>query len=254
MFFILSKTIGYLVYPLSLALLALLFSRWRRKRQEKRAAVCFWLGFVILWLCSMPWGTDALLRPLEEPYRNQPPPAGADAILVLGGALDLAASWPGHLEYNQGADRFLYSLKLAKQYPKAVVIYAGGTADLFDKSKTEASLLRQEAIEFGLAPERLFVDDRSRNTRENMVEARRILQQTGGSTVLLVTSAFHMPRSMGCARKVGINAVPYPVDFRGHYSGFNRFGFAPEAGQLVDSTAAIREYVGLVMYRLQGYR
>jgi uncharacterized SAM-binding protein YcdF (DUF218 family) len=253
MFFLLSKILGYFVYPLSLALLALLAFWARNRRREKPRWGLFCLGIAILWLCSMPWGSDVLLLPLERPFADTPVPAQADVIVVLGGALDLANSRPGKLEYQQASDRFMYAVLLAKQLPQAKLIFAGGTASFVDKTKTEASLLKGEAVRFGLAPERILVDDQSRNTRENALQAQRILQQTGGQSVVLITSAFHMRRSLACFRKVGVTTIPYAVDIRSHRGQPDPFGWVPEASRLADATSAVREYVGLLVYRLKGY-
>ncbi len=253
MFFIASKILGYLVFPLTLALLALLAFWARNRRRERPRWGLFCLGIAILWLCAMPWGADLLLRPLEGPYMDTPVPTHADVIVVLGGALDLANSRPGKLEYQQASDRFMYAVLLAQQLPQAKVVFAGGTASLTDKTKTEASLLKDEAVRFGIAPERILVDDQSRNTHENAVEAKRITAATGGTSVVVMTSAFHMRRSLACFRKVGVEAIPYAVDLRSHWGQPDPFGWVPQSDRLADATSAVREYVGLVVYRLKGY-
>ncbi|MCE5240559.1 YdcF family protein [bacterium] len=253
MFFVLSKLLGYLIFPLTLALLGLVVFWLRSRRRPKPAWRLFWAAVVVLWFCSCPWGTDVLLLPLERPFTNAPEPATADVIIVLGGALDLVRSEPGRLEYGPSSDRFMYAVLLARRLPQAKIIFSGGTASLVDHAKTEASLLKGEAIRLGIEPERIYVDDASRNTRENAIESKRILEQIGGQSVVVITTAFHMRRSLGCLRKVGMEATPYAVDFRNHRGGANLFGWVPQADQLVDSTAAIREYVGLVMYRLKGW-
>lgn len=252
MFFILSKTLGYLCYPLTMVFVALLlFARTRQR--EKPAWRWFWAAVLLLWFCSAPWGADLLMRPLERPYLAQPSPAQADVILVLGGSVDLTNCSTGLVSYAEGADRFFQSVKLARRLPQAVLIFAGGTIDMFGRGSTEASVLKAEAEQFGIAPERIRTDDRSRNTHENAVEAKRILETTGGSRVVVVTSAFHMRRALACLRKVGIEAQPYAVDFRGHHGVANRFGLFPQASVLDESTSAVREYFGLLVYRLKGY-
>jgi uncharacterized SAM-binding protein YcdF (DUF218 family) len=253
MFFVLSKTVGYLCYPLSILFVCLLlFVAWRQRR-PRLAWTLFWIGFTVLYFTSTPWGSDLLLLPLEQPYEHPAPPTRADAILVLGGALDLGGSTAQHVEYTQAADRFISGVLLAKRFPRATLIFAGGTADLVDTSKTEASMLRAEAEKLGVPRARIRVDDRSRNTRENAVETRRILGQTGGRAVVVITSAFHMRRALGCLRKAGIEATPYGVDVRNHWGTRNLFGWAPQSSRLDDGTSAVREYVGLVIYRVRGY-
>lgn len=253
MFFLLSKTVGYFCYPLSLFFLGLVLFVALRKCCPRGAWACFWVAAVILWGASTPWGTEALLRPLQEPYRQHVLPPKVDAIVVLGGALDLDNSSPGQAEYNPAADRLIYGVRLARRYPRAVLVFSGGTASLFDKVHTEAPLLRDEAIALGTPPQRILIEDRSRNTRENAVESKRVLAPTKSTSVVLVTSAFHMKRALACFRKAGLPATPYAVDFRGHRSARDPFGWVPEANNLAESTSAIREYVGALMYRLQGY-
>lgn len=253
MFFLLSKTIGWFTYPLSLTLVGLLLFMIFHKSRQRLAWTCLWAAVLLLWFCSTQWGTDLLLKPLEHPYETPRLPEHADIIVILGGSLDLSRSEPGHLEYNPAADRFIYALKLAQRWPKTTLVFSGGTASLWDKTKTEASLLKAEAEAFGVAPERILVDDQSRNTHENAVQTKRVMQETPGATVVLVTSAFHMTRSLECFRKVGVQAIPYAVDFRSHSASPNRFGWLPEVSNLGDSTSAIKEYVGRLMYRAQGY-
>ena len=259
MFYLLSKTVGNLCYPLPLALLLLLLaSRGLRRgdqddKRRRRWRRQFWLGLGILWFCSAPWGANRLLYPLEKDYQNRVRPARADAILVLGGSLDLERSEPGHLEFNDAADRFLAGLELARDFPAAKLVFSGGTTSFTDHTKTEASLLKAEAIRLGVAPERILVDDRSRNTRENAQECKRLVGDASGQALVLVTSAFHLRRSLACFRQVGLEPTPYAADVRNHYGNEGPFGWFPQAGCLNDATAAVREYVGLVMYRLKGY-
>ncbi|MEI6504021.1 MAG: YdcF family protein, partial [Armatimonadota bacterium] len=210
-------------------------------------------GFGLLWLLSTPLGAYLLLRPLETPYLHPALPKQADVIVTLGGTLNLGLSEPGRLEYQDAADRFIYTLKLARRLPKAVVIFTGGTADLFNQGRTEASLLKGEAVELGLAPGRIFVDDKSRNTHENAVETKRVLAQVHGTRLVLITSAFHMKRSLACLRKVGLTATPYAVDVRGQRVRLDPRALLPSVNCLADSSSAVREYIGLLLYRLQGY-
>lgn len=253
MFFLLSKTIGYFCYPLTLVFVGLLLFALLRNRRSGGAWTCFWVAVVVLWGCSSRWGADALLRPLEQPYRQRVLPSRVDAIVVLGGALDIENSTPDGAEYGPAADRLIYGVRLARRFPQAQLVFSGATASLFDKTHTEAPLLRTEAIALGIPPQRILIDNRSRNTRENAAESKLLLASVKGNSVLLITSAFHMKRSVGCFKKVGVAVIPYAVDFRGHNSARDPFGGVPDANNLGDSTAAVREYTGLVMYRLQGY-
>jgi uncharacterized SAM-binding protein YcdF (DUF218 family) len=133
------------------------------------------------------------------------------------------------------------------------LLIAGGSGDLFDQSVSEALILERFAIRLGVPADRILVDTTSRNTHENAVQAWRLLREARLSNVILVTSAFHMPRSMGCFRKVGLHPRPYPVDFRGRWGEYDPLSWLPRVSNLQSSTTAIREYVGLIMYWFRGY-
>ncbi|MEM3433661.1 MAG: YdcF family protein [Candidatus Methanomethyliaceae archaeon] len=172
---------------------------------------------------------------------------------MLGGVLDLPRSEPERLEFEASADRFVQALHLARRFPNALLVFSGGSSDLFDQTKREASFLKAEAMAWGIPEKQIYVEDRARNTYENAVEAKRILEERGGGHLVAVTTACHLRRALGCMRKVGIEAIPYPVDFRSHPRYWRPFDIIPQVEELESSTLAIREYVGILMYRLQGY-
>jgi len=253
MFFVLSKILSYFIFPLTLICVGL-FAFWLLSRKRSRPLWgLFWLAYGLLWLCSTPFFADLLLWPLEGPYENIPPPQKADIILVLGGMLDLSRSQPGRLEFLDSADRFVQALHLARQFPDALLVFSGGTGDLFHQEKKEALLLQAEAQAQGIPAERIRLEAQSRNTYENAQETKHLLQRFGGQHVVVVTSAFHMRRALGCLRKAGVSAWPYPVDFRSHPQQRSFWDYIPSAFALPATTLAVREYVGLLMYRLKGY-
>jgi len=263
MFFVLSKILSFFCFPLSLSLLLLLmFGVIRRRPRERgeqrgrgqgRAWALFWLGLLLLWSCSAAPVADLLMQPLEGPYKNRSLPAKVEAIVVLGGFTDLSLSNEQHLELSESADRFFAALELAKRYPSAVLIFSGGTGSLFDQTTREAPYVKAAALRCGVSAERVLTDSESRNTYENAVETKKLLERRGAWSVVLVTSGFHMRRALGCFHKVGLRPSPYAVDFRAHGGHLNPLNWVPDASSLGQSTAAIREYIGLLMYRVKGY-
>jgi uncharacterized SAM-binding protein YcdF (DUF218 family) len=252
MFFILSKVLVYFVYPLPIVCLLLLGASciWNRRRHLARGMVITSLAF--LWLLSTPVA-DLLLLPLETAYPVLRNPVHADAVVVLTGMVDAKVGRGDQVELGQAADRILAGVELVRSEKADYLLIAGGSGDLFDQSISEALTLEGLAIQLGVPADRILLDASSRNTHENAVQASRLLQEMDLSNVILVTSAFHMPRSMGCFAKMGLQPRPYPVDFRGQRGGYNPLSWLPSVGNLQGSTTAVREYVGLVVYRLQGY-
>jgi uncharacterized SAM-binding protein YcdF (DUF218 family) len=253
MFFIFSKVLAPLLQPLTYIVLAvaaaLIFYRVPR---IGRTSLIVALGLIFLF--GTPVLPKLLLRRLEQAYEIPPTLPRVDAIIVLTGMVNLKASSEGRVEFGDGAERILAGMLLLRQGMGERLLIIGGSGDVRDQSKRESVLLRQLAIDLGIPAEQILIDPDSRNTYENAVNAGELLRQHGLTTSVLVTSAAHMPRSMGCFRNVGLEPIPYPVDFivtAGEQ--FYLSDLIPNIGSLQHSSRAIYEYVGLLMYRWAGY-
>lgn len=255
MFFVVSKIGFFFLQPLNIAvilsaacILALLLKR--RRLALAAAAIVFLVIAVPAW-------TDTglmMLRPLEARFpRPAVPPANVTGIIVLGGFFDGRVDRVrGGYELNEAGDRAVETAVLARRYPAARILVAGGPGSLFGWEETDAAASVRFFAALGIPRERLLLDDRSRNTYENALFARELAEPKPGETWLLVTSAFHMPRSVGLFRKVGFDVVPWPVDYR--TTGKERFGRA-KGGSTTSmdyTTLALHEWIGLVAYRLTG--
>lgn len=252
MFFVVSKILVYLIYPLPVACLLLLGACWAWSRRPRLGRGLAISGLAILWLLSTPVA-DLLLLPLEASYPVVEEPTRADAVVVLTGMVDAKAARGDQVKMGESADRILVGVELVRRNQADYLLIAGGSGDLFDQSISEARILHRFAIRLGVPADRILLDTTSRNTHENALHAKMLLQQAGLSNAILVTSAFHMPRSMGCFRKLGIHPQPYPVDFRSRWGAYDPLSWVPDVSNLQRSTTAVREYVGLIMYRLLGY-
>lgn len=249
MFFLLSKLFWIIAQPL--ALLTLLFALgvmllWLRRPRAGRLVVTA-ATILLAGLSMLPVG-DWAIAPLERRF-----PVYADdgapvhGIIVLGGGIDLFATRSsGVFALNDAAERLTAMTALARRYPEARIIFTGGSGSLFFQDAREADRVPDFLREQGIDPARVVIDRASRNTWENAVFTRRLGGGAPGERWLLVTSAFHMARSVGCFRRVGAEIVPYPVDFR---VGTPR---ADLAGNLQRLSLAIREWIGLAAYRLTG--
>jgi uncharacterized SAM-binding protein YcdF (DUF218 family) len=254
-FFFLSKTLDELATPLVWAMALALLGAWAARKKRRRLALAAPLSAaVVLYLFSVEPVANFLLRSAEAPARGAPPPAldasaPYDAVIVLGGLVDERAS-PGP-DYTDAIDRLLAGYDLLRTGRARYALLSGGRGR-DEPAEAESLLLARQLEGWGVSADRLVVEDRSRNTRENAVEAARIVQERGWTRLLLVTSAFHMKRAAGCFRAVGLRFEVLPVDFRGYDPARFSGSWLPRADRLADSTFVLREYLGRVVYRARG--
>jgi uncharacterized SAM-binding protein YcdF (DUF218 family) len=198
-----------------------------------------------------------LIAPLEL-YANSaaaPNLDGATGIIVLGGAFEGQSSLAeGAPQLNEAAERVTEAVVLAARYPSLPVVFSGGTSSLTvgKNIETEAELARRFFAQFGIAPPRLILEDRSRNTFENAVLSAKLVQPQPGQKWILVTSAFHMPRAKALFEAQGFSVLARPVDYR--TNGFNDwwhwFPKASDGLRRLDLTA--KEWTGLGVSWLLG--
>jgi uncharacterized SAM-binding protein YcdF (DUF218 family) len=256
MFFIASKIFWLVAEPVSLAIivgvLGILLGFTRFAWAGRALMACAIIGLVVGLLT--PLGA-LLLRPLEErfpqPPANIPPPAG---IIVLGGALDTEKSEArGQVYLTADAARMTTGVELARRYPTARLVFTGGgSAGLLGEGRAEAIGARKLWLSLGVPEERMMFEAKSRNTWENAVFTRNLVKPKPGETWLLVTSAWHMPRSIGIFRHWGFDVIPYPVAYR-TFGDERDFLLSPSMTDRVFMLDfGIREWVGLLAYRLAG--
>jgi uncharacterized SAM-binding protein YcdF (DUF218 family) len=251
MFFLLSKFLNWFVYPLSLLCLGLLVILVCYRRRYTR----WGLGCILLLLYGMSTmiTVKPLMRWLEGP---RPPPElhqHYDVAIVLTGMVALRRSRPGHIEFNERVERILEGISLVKRGIADRLFIVGGSGDPFDRRLSEARVLRAFALELGLRDEQVLVEEISRNTYENAVNATQIIRAGHYHQLVLITSAAHMYRAAAAFHKQGLFPQPYPVDFQTNGGGIGLFDFLPSIQALDVMTEVVHELIGLVMYRLQGY-
>lgn len=209
-------------------------------------------SLIYLGLMLMPVG-DWLIQPLEKRIKSpQYLPSTIDGIIVLGGGEDIATtiSWQ-QPQTGQAGDRYFGAAYLAGKYPHEPVIFTGGNNALyFDAGETPAQLNHQLLTGVGIDEQRLIIESQSRNTHENFLRLKTVLPKRNGR-YLLVTSAYHMPRSIGIAEKQGVTVIPYPVDYRSQKADMRTINFALYE-QLEKLETAWREWIGLTAYFITG--
>ncbi len=252
-FFFLSKVLVWLIYPLSLGVLLLILAYGAALLRKKAPFhILFWLGFLVLYLFSIEPVADFLLRPLERKCSlAQGSDLKADAIVVLSGDVKKRVS-PGS-DIEVGGNRVLKAVRLYKSGAAPIILMTGGSGDLFDQSFKESVLMKDLAVEFGVPKEKIIIETESRNTRENALYAKRLLDKNNVKRIILITSAFHLPRSCALFKKVGIDVIPVGTDFRATDEQYNPFSFIPSSGNLSQSSVALKEYVAIFTYWLMGW-
>ncbi len=245
--FTIKKIVSPFFFPLPLTLeflLVGLFLLWftRRLRAGKALVTC---GVILLLGLSNPFAPDALLRPLEHRYRPLVvAQAGADArvIVILGGGANQDPGVPisSHLSPDQEV-RLIEGLRLHREIPGSKLILSGGYDD--ERGMTEIA----EAL--GARAEDIQWLSEPRDTEEESQQVARIV---GSQRLILVTSAWHMPRAMAFFRKAGMQPIAAPTDYLAPRRPLQFDDYIPDGYKLFKSQMAIHEYLGLAWETLRG--
>jgi len=253
MFFVLSKTVDFLFSPLTWALLGGLEALRRVIKRRSSPLVPLVVALGVLYLFATETVAELLTQALERgATTSYDPNKDYDAVVVLGGITGYGASANPFalVQYNDNIERLLVAYEIIRTgHARTVVLSAGPPAP--PGRRSEAVLLSEQLLHWGVAPDQLVVEGQSRNTRENAVESAAIVRQHGWRNVLIVTSAFHMPRAHGCFRAVGLDVDTLPVDYRA--MGITRQSWMPHASSLFQSEHVLHEFFGRWVYQLRGY-
>lgn len=253
-FFWLSKTGWALAAPGSLLVFAAI-AVWLSLKLNAVRVARFLAGLTALALTLIalfPIG-EWLLYPLESRFPPDPAlPDNIDGIMVLGGTIDpvVSASW-NQVATKATAEREFAFLALARRYPHAWLLFTGGSGSLVNQDDKEADWTRKLFAQQGLDVARVIFERESRNTYENALYSKRLVDPQPDQNWLLITSAFHMPRAVGVFCKAGFPVIAYPVDHRALRNNLLRAEWE-FAANFYDLDISLQEWVGLLVYRLTG--
>ncbi len=251
--YFLSKLLPLFVYPLGLALLLMCLALLAVVGNHKRVATLLLaMSVVVLWTASTPTFSSFLRGTLEGAFSPLPAadyPA-ADAIVVLGGVINAPKEATHTYDLSRSADRLLQARRLYRAGKAARIIVSGGGSE---GRVPEAELMAAVLVELGVPATAIMKEARSRNTRQNAIGTRAIMERNGFRRILLVTSAFHIRRALATFRAVGIDAAPAPTDFEVAEAEFEILQWLPDAEALFETTYLLKEYLGLLVYRLRGW-
>nr|WP_204326800.1 YdcF family protein [Rhizobium lusitanum] len=241
--------------PLSLAFFFVLLAfvaallRWRAT-----VIASSLLSVLILFVTLYTTAGSYIVQGLEERFPHPAAdPADLKCMIVLGGATqNEVTTVRGGYELDSAGDRLIEALRLAQKFPQARILISGGDGSIGGAYEGDAVISERFFTALGISTSRMIEDKTSRTTFENAVNTKQLLAQNGLSDCLLITSGFHMPRSMGIFRKQGIDVVPWPVDYRS--TGKESLGLdltQPSRNAQLLATG-VREWVGLVGYYAVG--
>jgi len=255
MFFLLAKVLGFFALPsnflISLGLIAIVLMATRFAGAGRRLAAA---ALVLLAIAGLSPLGNAIILPLEDRFPPWDASRGApDGIISLGGAFDTVVSPVRHeIALNEAAERLTAMAELARRFPLARIVFSGGSDRLVYGGASEAELAERLFVSFGIAKERITLEDRSRDTDENARFTKALIAPKPGERWLLVTSAHHMPRAVGVFRAAGFPVEAYPVDYRTRGAIDIARPFASLGDGLRRTDTATREWVGLVVYWATG--
>jgi uncharacterized SAM-binding protein YcdF (DUF218 family) len=229
-------------------LLAYSSNEYARKKARK---VNFSILLFVLLIAFFPLG-DWILRPLENSIKLEAPPSVDGIVMLSGDEQPLLSETRGVPSLGSATARYLKFAMLAREYPNAKLAFVGGSGYLHEDGKTPNGVIARRVLQaLGIDEKRLIVEDKSRTTFENAVNATEIVKPAKSENWLLVTSAFHMPRALACFRTQGWNVFPAPSD----YSTTPSFRLDPRFAltqHLAELSTALHEYFGFLLYWLQG--
>lgn len=255
MFFYLAKIVWILAQPSTLVAAALtagtilIGTTWHRLAR----------GLLLLGVLGLLIGgflplSELMLLPLENRFPRPELHQGdrIDGMIILGGAEDTRSNPPRELAaLSEAGERFTEAVALARRFPNARLVFTGGSAALVATQAPEADTAGRLLEALGVAPDRVTLEARSRDTYENAAFTRALVSPKPGERWLLITSAWHMPRAMGCFRQAGFAVEAWPVDYRTSAGGLWRLNSSFTEGlRRIDFT--VREYAGLVVYYMSG--
>lgn len=253
LFFWISKLAWLFISPDSLLLIMFglgLLLLWRG-RERWAGRILGFVFFVFLLIGLFPVG-EWLLNPLEKKYPANPQLEKVDGIIILGGAEQptRSAMWK-QVVVDEAGERDLAFLKLAREFPEAKLLFTGGSSSMVEQGLKGADVAKQLFQEQGLDISSIIFESESRNTWENGVLSKKLVEPKAHENWVLITTAWHMPRSVGIFCQQDWKVIPYPVDYWTNKDNLLRmdWGFA---GHLKNLSVAVKEWIGIAAYTYTG--
>ncbi|MCE9539580.1 MAG: YdcF family protein [Bacteroidetes bacterium] len=252
MFFIISKLLVFVISPLVWIVFLLLFSLLSNYPDRKKRSLLW--ALVLTLFFSNPFLFDECSRLWEIPSTRSEEVKIYDAAIVLGG-MSVYDEDLDRVQFFRGVDRLIQTVELYKQGKIKKIIFTGGSGSLLHPEMKEGNYIKRYLLYMGIPEADFFIESESKNTHENALFTKELLEKKNiRGNFLLITSAFHMRRSLGCFNKAGIEVLPYSTD---RYSGPRKYEFdhlfIPEPSIIYSWNTLIHEMIGFIAYKIVGY-
>jgi uncharacterized SAM-binding protein YcdF (DUF218 family) len=245
----LHKTLPLLISPMILIIALMVFGVIKHRQSFMVVAV------FTLYLCSMPVVSGYLLRQIEfDAVRLEPKDVPtADAIVVLSGMLTWVPGKNGVIQEWADPDRFWGGIELMQANKAPTLIFTGGKLPWESGSANEGNYLKKYARLLNIPEQNVIVTEDVQNTEQEAAAVGNLLNvgTAPQKTIILVTSAFHMPRALALFERQGFKVFAYPVDFKVSESALTLMSFIPNPGALGQTDLAIRELAGSIFYKIK---
>ena len=254
MFFILSKTVSFLVMPLTIVVVILLLSRVvKHSRWRKRL---LWTGLILLLFFTNEFVANELMKAWEVDARAYNGMSRYKVGIVLTGTVIPQLKPDDRVYFAKGADRVVHTVQLFKLGLVDKILVSGGSGRIVDTKEREADRFKEVMILMGVPDNVILLENQTRNTYESAHEVKKIVDGLGysASDCLLITSAFHMRRSLACYRQVGLPLDTFSTDFYAHQGTYYPDAFfIPKVEALMIWHKLVKEWVGMTAYWVAGY-
>jgi len=257
MFFILSKLLTFLINPLvwivTLVGLALFLKKEKWKKRSLQLCFACILFFSNNWINSLvltAWETPPMLvSEIEAPF---------DLAIVLGGYSKLGNDLPNDQQlfpFANGGNRLNHAVELYKLGKVKKLLLSGGSGKVFGEKVSESTEAKSYLLSIGIPASDIIVEPTSRNTRENALFTANLLKELHLSrqSILLISSANHLPRAHKCFTAVGLSVTPFAVDVTPKPIAFQLENIIPQIDALNNWKGLIKEWVGYFVYWMRGW-
>jgi uncharacterized SAM-binding protein YcdF (DUF218 family) len=262
MFVFFSKLLPTLVYPLGLAIIAIIAAILLQRRARLQRVILI-LALATLWMGGNRWVATSLAHSLEWRYPSPDPIPHAQVLVLLGGGTDPPDPPRRMVEINSAGDRVLYAAQLYREGKTDFILVSGGLLDWERRATTPAQDMASLLVWMRVPQSAIWEQGESHNTYEDALFCAEILKEKKIGKILLVTSAWHMPRSVKLFQAQGLDVIPIPTDYNVTKKGWDQIlgedwrtfilNLFPSVNNLALTTKMLKEYLGLFVYGLRGW-
>lgn len=253
MFHVISKLLHFLTQPIIwISFLLLLGLITKSSKKRKRLT---WLSLILLFLFSNQFVFNSINRLWEPQMTDLNSIENKYEIGVILGGYSVQAPRVNQVNFSESADRFTVGLQLYRQKKIKKIMLCGGHGSIYSYTDPEGKYIGDLTLKLGVPKRDIIIESNSKNTHQNAVECKKVLDSLNISqNILLITSTTHMPRSMACFKKVGIDPVPVAVDgSAGEHVLLLDYLLLPDAYILLSWNKIFHEWLGLIAYKIAGY-